>query len=64
MDGPRAPQARRTKSKARIAAYEQMVAEEKQATLDQAQIVIPAGPRLGDHVITAEKISRASATGC
>ena len=51
-------QARRTKSKARIAAYEQMVAEEKQATLDQAQIVIPAGPRLGDHVITAEKISK------
>ena len=51
-------QARRTKSKARIAAYEQMVADEKQATLDQAQIVIPAGPRLGDHVITAEKISK------
>ena len=51
-------QARRTKSKARIAAYEQMVAEEKQSTLDQAQIVIPAGPRLGDHVITAEKISK------
>ncbi len=51
-------QARRTKSKARIAAYEQMVAEEKQATLDQAQIVIPAGPRLGDHVITAEKIAK------
>jgi sulfate-transporting ATPase len=51
-------QARRTKSKARIAAYEQMVDEEKQATLDQAQIVIPAGPRLGDHVITAEKISK------
>jgi ATP-binding cassette ChvD family protein len=51
-------QARRTKSKARIAAYEQMVAEEQQATLDQAQIVIPAGPRLGDHVIKAEKISK------
>ena len=51
-------QARRTKSKARIAAYEQMVAEEKQSTLDQAQIVIPAGPRLGDHVITADKISK------
>ena len=51
-------QARRSKSKARIAAYEQMVAEEKQATLDQAQIVIQAGPRLGDHVITAEKISK------
>jgi len=35
-----------------------MVAVEKQATLEQAQIVIPAGPRLGDHVITAEKISK------
>src|ERR1700674_14104 len=34
-------QARRTKSKARIAAYEQMVEEDKQTTLDQAQIVIP-----------------------
>ncbi|SEP27749.1 ATP-binding cassette protein, ChvD family [Rhodospirillales bacterium URHD0017] len=49
-------QARRTKSKARIAAYEQMVEEEQKATLDTAQIVIPAGPRLGDHVIRAEKI--------
>src|SRR5712675_996681 len=52
------PRARQAKSKARVAAYEQMVTEEKQATLDQAQIVIPAGPRLGDHVITAEKISK------
>jgi sulfate-transporting ATPase len=51
-------QARRTKSKARIAAYNQMVEEEQKATLDTAQIVIPAGPRLGDHVITAEKISK------
>ena len=51
-------QARRTKSKARIAAYEQMVEEEQNATLDMAQIVIPAGPRLGDHVIEAEGISK------
>ncbi len=51
-------QARRTKSKARIAAYQQMVEEDKQETLDRAQIVIPAGPRLGDHVITAQKISK------
>ncbi len=51
-------QARRTKSKARIAAYNQMVEEEQKATLDTAQIVIPPGPRLGDHVITAEKISK------
>jgi sulfate-transporting ATPase len=52
------PSARRSKSKARIAAYNQMVEEDKQETLDRAQIVIPAGPRLGDHVIHAEKISK------
>ncbi|MCA0246575.1 MAG: energy-dependent translational throttle protein EttA [Proteobacteria bacterium] len=52
------PSARRSKSKARIAAYNQMVEEEQKATLDTAQIVIPAGPRLGDHVITAEGISK------
>ena len=48
------PSARRSKSKARIAAYEQMVDEDSQQTLDRAQIVIPAGPRLGDHVIRAD----------
>jgi energy-dependent translational throttle protein EttA len=52
------PSARRSKSKARIAAYNQMVDEGKQETLDRAQIVIPAGPRLGDHVIRAEGISK------
>ncbi|SJZ69416.1 ATP-binding cassette protein, ChvD family [Enhydrobacter aerosaccus] len=52
------PSARRSKSKARIAAYNQMVEEEQKATLDTAQIVIPAGPRLGDHVIEADKISK------
>ena len=52
------PQARRSKSKARIAAYNQMVEEEQNATLDTAQIVIPAGPRLADHVIKAENISK------
>jgi len=52
------PSARRSKSKARIAAYNQMVEEEQKATLDTQQIVIPAGPRLGDHVIDAEKVSK------
>jgi ATP-binding cassette ChvD family protein len=52
------PSARRSKSKARIAAYNQMVEEEQKATLDTAQIVIPSGPRLGDHVIEADKISK------
>ncbi|MBS0525826.1 MAG: energy-dependent translational throttle protein EttA [Proteobacteria bacterium] len=52
------PSARRSKSKARIAAYNQMVEAEQKATLDTQQIVIPAGPRLGDHVIEAEGISK------
>jgi ATP-binding cassette ChvD family protein len=52
------PSARRSKSKARIAAYNQMVEEEQKATLDTQQIVIPAGPRLGDHVIEADGISK------
>jgi sulfate-transporting ATPase len=52
------PSARRSKSKARIEAYNRMVEEDKQETLDRAQIVIPAGPRLGDHVIIADKVSK------
>jgi ATP-binding cassette ChvD family protein len=52
------PSARRSKSKARIEAYNRMVEEDNQETLDKAQIVIPAGPRLGDHVIEAENISK------
>src|SRR5476649_1494855 len=52
------PKARRAKSKARLQRYEQMVEEDKQETLDRAQIVIPAGPRLGDHVIEVEKVSK------
>ncbi|MQA67364.1 MAG: energy-dependent translational throttle protein EttA, partial [Alphaproteobacteria bacterium] len=54
------PEARRTKSKARLAAYERMVSEaESRTTQSQAQIVIPAGPRLGDIVVEAEGISKA-----
>jgi ATPase subunit of ABC transporter with duplicated ATPase domains len=52
------PSARRSKSKARIAAYNQMVEEEQAGDARHAQIVIPAGPRLGDHVIEADKISK------
>ncbi|MBS0538145.1 MAG: energy-dependent translational throttle protein EttA [Proteobacteria bacterium] len=52
------PSARRSKSKARIEAYNRMVEEDNQETLDRAQIVIPAGPRLGDHVIDVEGISK------
>ncbi len=52
------PQARRTKSKARIAAYEKMLAEGEQQSVETAQIVIPPGPRLGDLVIRAEHLRK------
>jgi ATP-binding cassette ChvD family protein len=47
------PKGRRTKSKARLARYEQLVAEERNAKLDDVQIHIPPGPRLGERVLTA-----------
>jgi ATP-binding cassette ChvD family protein len=52
------PRARQAKSKARIAAYETLLAEAGEKTTDAAQIVIPAGPRLGDLVIEAEHLRK------
>jgi sulfate-transporting ATPase len=52
------PEARRKKSKARIAAYEQMLLENERDTVGRAQIVIPAPERLGNLVINAENISK------
>jgi len=49
---------RQTKSKARIAAYEQMVAAGGKQQAEAGQIQIPAGPRLGDLVITAEHLRK------
>ncbi|MCH1427067.1 MAG: energy-dependent translational throttle protein EttA [Alphaproteobacteria bacterium] len=54
-----APKARQAKSKARINAYEKLLAEEQQQQIDTARISIPAGPRLGDIVIDANAISKA-----
>ena len=53
-----APKARQAKSKARINAYEKLLAEDQQRQLDVAKIQIPAGPRLGDVVINAEGLSK------
>ena len=53
-----APKARQAKSKARISAYEKMLADEGQRQVDTARIHIPAGPRLGDIVINADGISK------
>src|SRR3954471_353729 len=45
------PRARRAKSKARLAAYEELLAEEQQRREDTIEISIPQGPRLGDVVV-------------
>jgi sulfate-transporting ATPase len=52
------PKGRRTKSKARLNRYEEMVAEEKLVKLDDVQIHIPPGPRLGTTVITANGLRK------
>ena len=58
------PKGRRTKARARLKRYEALLAEERNVKLDQVQIHIPAGPRLGDVVLEAETCARASATSC
>jgi energy-dependent translational throttle protein EttA len=50
--------ARRNKPKARLNAYEKLLAEERNAKLDEVQIHIPSGPRLGDAVIEAEHLRK------
>jgi sulfate-transporting ATPase len=52
------PEGRRKKSKARIAAYEQLLAESQANTQRGAQIVIPTPPRLGQNVIEAKNVSK------
>jgi sulfate-transporting ATPase len=52
------PRARQAKSKARLAAYEQMLAEESQKREDAIEISIPPGPRLGDVVVKAENLCK------
>jgi ATP-binding cassette ChvD family protein len=52
------PRARHDKSKARLAAYERMYAEEQNVKLDKVEIHIPPGPRLGDVVIEAEGVQK------
>ncbi len=53
-----APRARQAKGKARLAAYEKMLAEEGAQKLDQIEIYIPPGPRLGTVVIEADQLRK------
>lgn len=52
------PRARQAKSKARITAYEELLAKSQDKAPGSAQIVIPAAPRLGDLVIEATDLRK------
>ena len=54
----RSPRARRAKNKARLQAYEELLSQAEKSDSDNAQIVIPAGPRLGDVVIEAANLAK------
>lgn len=55
------PRARQAKAKARVSAYETLLAESagREERSGVAQITIPAGPRLGDVVIEADHLRKA-----
>ncbi len=52
------PKGRRKKAKARLNNYERLLAEDRNVKLDQVQIHIPAGQRLGDKVIESEALRK------
>ena len=53
------PKGRHAKSKARIANYEKMVAEQAEKRDEEVEIPIPTGPRLGNVVINADGLTKA-----
>src|SRR5215210_6411373 len=52
------PKGRRTKAKARLNNYERLLPEERNVKLDQVQIHIPSGPRLGSQVIETDDVRK------
>src|SRR5882762_128730 len=52
------PRARQAKSKARISAYDALVAQSREKAPETAQIVLPPGPRLGDLVVEADRLRK------
>jgi energy-dependent translational throttle protein EttA len=52
------PRARQAKSKARVSAYDKMVNEDRGQKVEEVEIYIPPGPRLGGKVIEAENVSK------
>ena len=52
------PRARQAKSKARVSAYENLLAQDRPERIEEMEIYIPSGPRLGNLVIEANKITK------
>jgi ATP-binding cassette ChvD family protein len=53
------PKGRHAKSKARINSYEDLLSQENQKKIQEQEIYIPPGPRLGKSVVEADRISKA-----
>ncbi|MBQ8365273.1 MAG: energy-dependent translational throttle protein EttA, partial [Bacteroidaceae bacterium] len=53
-----APKARQAKGKARLNSYERMLNEDQKEREEKLEIFIPNGPRLGNKVIVADKVSK------
>jgi ATP-binding cassette ChvD family protein len=53
------PRARQAKGKARLNAYEDLLREDTAQKIDQVEIYIPPGPRLGDIVVEARGLRKA-----
>lgn len=53
-----APRARQAKSKARLAAYEKLLSDDRDKQVDPSEIHIPAGARLGDVVVEFNNVSK------
>ena len=52
------PKGRRAKGKSRLNSYNELLGQEQKEKLDKLEIFIPAGPRLGSHVIDAEHVAK------
>jgi energy-dependent translational throttle protein EttA len=53
-----APRARQSRSKARLSAYEDLLGQDGREKVQNAEIYIPPGPRLGDDVVIAEHVTK------
>jgi hypothetical protein len=59
-----APRARQAKGKARLKAYEELLGQDTAKQIENVEIYIQPGPRLGDVVVERAAFARPTATSC